>query len=102
MLRAIDPCDPGDGPPRAYPVPFRFDRSTPPRYKLWNASLEILSGVTFALIGGGSMPLQAPVTLAAGATETLVITGHDLARDTVLIVRWRRENGDEYLWRVSF
>lgn len=86
----------------AYPVPFLFDRSTPPRYRLRNASLETLTGVRFSLLGAGSMPVQAPITLDPGETAEIRIHGHDLARSTVLVVRWHRDNGDEYLWRASF
>jgi hypothetical protein len=86
----------------AYPVPFVFDRSTPPRFFLRNASLERLSGVRFALLGAGSMPVQAPISLDAGEAAEIRIHGDDLARSTVLVVRWHRENGDEYLWRASF
>ncbi|MHA7986202.1 hypothetical protein ACX9R5_10370 [Rathayibacter sp. CAU 1779] len=88
--------------PIAYPVPFAFDRSTPPRYRLRNASLETLTGVRFSLLGAGSMPVQAPITLGPGETAEIRIHGHDLARSTVLVVRWHRANGDEYLWRASF
>ncbi|WP_460521296.1 hypothetical protein [Humibacter antri] len=86
----------------AYPVPFAFDRSAPPRYRLRNVSLEILTGVRFSLLGAGSMPVQAPITLDPGAVAEIPIHGHDLARSTVLVVRWHRANGDEYLWRASF
>ncbi|MGN6128559.1 MAG: hypothetical protein ACTHON_18525 [Humibacter sp.] len=86
----------------AYPVPFVFDRGTPPRYRLRNASLETLKGVRFSLLGAGSMPVQAPITLEPGETTEIRIHGHDLARATVLVVRWHRANGDEYLWRASF
>ncbi len=86
----------------AYPVPFVFDRSTPPRYRLRNASLETLTGVRFSLLGAGSMPVQAPITLEPGEVAEIRIHGDDLARSTVLVVRWHRENGDEYLWRASF
>lgn len=102
MLRAVDPPAVSNGPPPAYPVPFRFDRSDAPRYALTNASLETLRGVTFALIGSGRMPAQTPITLRPAATTVLTIVGDDLASNTILVVRWRRENGDEYLWRVSF
>ncbi|NNC11132.1 hypothetical protein HII28_04470 [Planctomonas sp. JC2975] len=88
--------------PIAYPVPFVFDRSTPPRYRLRNASLETLTGVRFSLLGAGSMPVQAPITLGPGDTAEIRIHGQDLARSTVLVVRWHRANGDEYLWRASF
>jgi hypothetical protein len=99
MLTATDP---DRDPPLAYPVPFRFDRSDAPRYRLTNASLEPLTGVRFALLGRGSMPAQAPVALNPGQTTTIPIFGDDLARNTILIVRWSRHNGDEYLWRASF
>ena len=89
-------------PGMAYPVPFVFDRSTPPRYRLRNASLETLTGVRFSLLGAGSMPVQAPITLGPGEVAEIPIHGSDLARATVLVVRWHRANGDEYLWRASF
>lgn len=89
-------------PPIAYPVPFVFDRSNPPRYRLRNASLETLTGVRFSLLGAGSMPVQAPITLAPGDAAEIRIHGHDLARATVLVVRWHRASGEEYLWRASF
>jgi len=53
-------------------------------------------------MGSGRMPAQAPITLKPAATTLLTIVGDDLASNTILIVRWRRENDDEYLWRVSF
>jgi hypothetical protein len=86
----------------AYPVPFTFDRSAPPRYRLRNVSLETLTGVRFSLLGAGSMPVQAPVTLGPGEVAEIRIHGQDLARSTVLVVRWHRGNGEEYLWRASF
>lgn len=86
----------------AYPVPFVFDRSHPPRYRLRNGSLETLTGVRFSLLGAGSMPVQAPITLGPGEEAEIPIHGNDLARATVLVVRWHRANGDEYLWRTSF
>ncbi|WP_022898967.1 hypothetical protein [Humibacter albus] len=96
------PDDTRPEPTPAYPVPFVFDRSGAPRYRLRNASLETLTGVRFALLGAGSMPVQAPITLAPRQETEIRIHGHDLARATVLVVRWHRANGDEYLWRASF
>lgn len=91
------------GPPAlAYPAPFVFDRSGAPIYVLVNASLERLHGVRFALLGPGSMPVQGPVVLPPGARARIPIFGDDLARATILVVRWFRENGDEYLWRAVF
>jgi hypothetical protein len=68
---------------------------------LRNLGDERLTGVTFSLYGSGVMPASAPATLEPGDTLELVIAGHDLARDTIGVVRWFRPNRDEYLWRVS-
>ena len=61
-----------------------------------------MTGVRFSLLGAGSMPVQAPVTLEPGESAEIPIHGKDLARATILVVRWSRANGDEYLWRASF
>jgi hypothetical protein len=102
MLKAADHPPVAETRPPAYPVPFTFDRSRAPRYGLTNHSLETLTGVRFALLGAGSMPVQTPVSLPPGETAWIPIFGDDLARTTILIVRWSRANGDEYLWRASF
>ena len=86
----------------AYAVPLRVDRSAAPCYRLFNVGHERLVGVTFSLLGSGAMPSRAPQTLDVGAALDVVIRGDDLARRTVLVVRWFRPTGEEYLWRVSF
>lgn len=86
----------------AYAVPLRVDRSEAPRYRLFNVGHERLVGVTLSLLGSGAMPSVAPRALDVGAAIEVVIRGDDLARRTVLVVRWFRPSGDEYLWRVSF
>jgi hypothetical protein len=88
---------------QAYPVPFRMERDTGPRrYHLTNCSDEPVDGITLSLLGAGVMPASAPSTLQPGETLEVLISGQDLARSTVLVVRWFRPGGDEYLWRVSF
>jgi hypothetical protein len=101
MLRALPAYRSGESP-IAYPVPFLVDRTDLPRVRLTNASMERLHGITFALLGPGTMPSLAPMAMPAGATITVPVRGDDLARATVLVVRWFRQSGDEYLWRVSF
>ena len=86
-----------------YRVPLRFDRTLAPfAYRLVNDSGEALRGVTALLDGPGVMHALSPVALAPGAFIDLRIRGADLARSTVLVIRWLRPNNDEYLWRVSF
>jgi hypothetical protein len=48
------------------------------------------------------MPASTPSTLQPGESLEVMISGRDLARSTVLLVRWFRSTGEEYLWRVSF
>ena len=100
MIRA--PAEHSATPAPAYSVPLRVDRSRAPTYSLTNVGNERITGVTFCLLGSGVMPARAPLALEAGAATTLTIRGDDLARRTVLVVRWFRPDGDEYLWRVSF
>lgn len=87
----------------AYPVPFRLERDTAPRrYLLTNRGSERLEGVTLSLVGAGVMPATAPSVLDVGESLEVVIAARDLARSTVLLVRWFRPSGEEFLWRVSF
>ncbi|MCU1477222.1 MAG: hypothetical protein JWQ64_1915 [Subtercola sp.] len=89
-------------PEPAYAVPLRVDRSAAPRYRLFNVGHEQLIGLTCSLLGSGVMNNSAPLTLDVGAQTDITIRGDDLARRTVLVVRWFRPSGEEYLWRVSF
>jgi hypothetical protein len=87
----------------AYPVPFRLERDAGPRrYLLTNRGRERLDGVTLSLLGAGVMPATAPSVLDVGESLEVVIAARDLARSTVLVVRWFRPSGEEFLWRVSF
>jgi hypothetical protein len=85
----------------AYRVPWLFERGDGV-FILRNLGVERLTGVTFNLYGSGIMPTSAPATLESGDALEIVISGHDLARDTIGLVRWFRPNDHEYLWRVSF
>ncbi|MFB2581737.1 hypothetical protein ACEXQD_10815 [Herbiconiux sp. P15] len=87
----------------AYRVPLRLDRrEAPHRYLLRNAGDEPLRGLSFSLLGSGVMRATPPLLLAPGAEVVLRIRGSTLPVSAVLIIRWFRPNGDEYLWRVSF
>ena len=87
----------------AYRVPLRLDRRDAPRhYRLRNVGDEPLRGLSFSLLGSGVMRASPPLLLAPGAEVTLRIRGSTLPVSAILIIRWFRPNGDEYLWRVSF
>ncbi|GAB3607121.1 hypothetical protein GCM10027413_25300 [Conyzicola nivalis] len=89
--------------PLAYRVPFIVDRSRAPvRYYLVNRSAETLDGMRLAVLGSGLLLPLSQSRLLPGAVLGFAVRGHDLARNSVVIVRWFRPNGDEYLWRVSF
>ncbi|AYF98688.1 hypothetical protein [Protaetiibacter intestinalis] len=85
-----------------YRVPFTFDRSRAPHFRLRNTGSEPVRGVTATLLGRGVMPAGPPRALQPGDQLELVVRGDDLARETTLVIRWLRPNGEEYLWRVAF
>ena len=85
-----------------YRVPFLFDRTNPPRYRLVNIGAERVTGVSVTLLGSGVMAALAPAGLQPTESLEIVVHGQDLARDTVLVVRWLRPSGEDYLWRVAF
>jgi len=58
--------------------------------------------VTATLLGSGVMPAGLPRALPPGEHLELTIRGEHLARDAVLVIRWLRPSGEEYLWRVAF
>lgn len=94
---------PYDTDTHAYPVPLRLDRRDAPRsYLLQNIGFETLNGLSFSLLGEAMMRATAPLTLAPRQEVRLRIHAADLPRTGVLIVRFFRPNGDEYLWRASF
>ncbi len=86
----------------AYRVPLYIERGPGHLYRFTNTGAERLRGVTLTLHGPGVMGANAPTTLAPGETLEVDIAGRSLARDTILVVRWFRPDGVEYLWRVSF
>lgn len=87
----------------AYAVPFRIERDTAPRrYLITNQGRERLDGITMSLLGVGMMPASAPSALLPGESLEVSISVRDLAISSVLVVRWFRPNGEEYLWRVCF
>ena len=87
--------------PLAYRVPFLLERE-PARhaYLLTNTSPETVHGVTFTMHGAGVMAVSPPrVIKPEHGIEVTIATG---AREAILVIRWFRPNGTEYLWRVEF
>jgi hypothetical protein len=85
----------------AYPVPFRLERD-PPTYRFHNESSEPVHGVAVIVHGPGKLAANAPAKLQPGEALEVTIDGERLERGTILVARWFRPDGTEYLWRVSF
>ena len=85
----------------AYPVPFRVERDPEKgTYLLTNESGETLLGVSFTLHGPGLMAVSPPRSVRPGyGVEVTIATRRARA---ILVVRWFRQSGVEYLWRVAF
>jgi hypothetical protein len=88
--------------PLAYRVPWRVERENAPTFRIVNDSSDAVHGVTLSISGAAVMRASPPRLVAPGEAVSVTIFGHDIARDTVLVVRWFRDEGDEYLWCVSF
>lgn len=84
----------------AYPVPFRLERR-PPVYRFVNDSAEAVHGVAVIIHGAGTLAANSPAKLQPG--EELEVTIDDRYRqpDSLLVVRWFRPDGVEYLWRAK-
>lgn len=98
MLHLVDDGSPHDP---AYLVPFALDRGRAPRFGLHNRGEERLRGIALSLLGSGRLLWGLPTVLLSGESMIFAVHGDELARDSILLVRWFRPSGDEYLWRVS-
>ena len=87
--------------PLAYRVPFQLERE-PARhlYRLTNISPEIVSGVTFTLHGAGVMAISPPRVVRPQHGIEVTIAARPSS--AILVIRWFRPSGVEYLWRVAF
>ncbi|WP_374947072.1 hypothetical protein [Agreia sp.] len=87
----------------AYPVPFAIERRTAPHtLVLTNSSSERLTALSFSLLGTGTLRTTAPLMLDPGRQVRLVVSGQELPRRGILVVRWFRPDDSEYLWRITF
>jgi len=99
MLRLVANGSPGD---LAYRVPFVVDRSRAPWYVLHNRGTERIRGVTLSMLGSGRLLWGLPTALEPDDHLRFRVHGDEIARDSVLLVRWFRPTDEEYLWRFSF
>lgn len=89
-------------PPTAYAVPFAVDRShAPRRYDFVNTGPEPVDGLSLTHLGNGYCPPLAVRRLDPGRSLSLAVFGADPEDTGVVIVRWRRPDRSEYLWRMS-
>ena len=89
-------------PTTAYPVPFSIDRSAAPRrYELVNTSTETLDGLSLTHLGTGYSPPLVVRRLEPGRGLSLAVFGAGADETGVVIVRWRRPDRTEFLWRMS-
>jgi hypothetical protein len=87
----------------AYPVPFALTRrTTQSTLVLTNRSTERLTALSFTLLGAGSLRTTAPLVLDPGQQVRLSVAGQELPRRGIVVVRWFRPDGSEYLWRITF
>jgi hypothetical protein len=86
----------------AYRVPWRVERESAPHYRIRNMGDDTLRGVTLSVFGTSRLRVAAPAVVHPGAAIHATVSGHDPARDTILVVRWFAPDGVEYLWQVSF
>jgi len=87
----------------AYPVPFAISRRNA-RHSLvlTNRSPERLTALSFSLLGTGLLRTTAPLVLDPGQQVRLTVAGQELPRRGIVVVRWFRPDGSEYLWRITF
>ncbi len=87
-----------------YRIPFSIDRSTPPWFRLVHIGDESVRGVTLFELDAvdGVVASTAPCRLLPGQAMPFSVRSQNPARGTVVIVRWFRPSGAEYVWRVSF
>lgn len=88
--------------PTAYAVPFAVDRTQAPhRYDLVNIGDEPIDGLSLTHLGTGYCPPLVVRHLDPGRSIGIAVFGASAEETGVVIVRWRRPDRTEYLWRMS-
>ncbi|MFJ4220732.1 hypothetical protein [Curtobacterium luteum] len=85
----------------AYRVPFHVDRrDAPRRYRLVNTGTEPVDGLTLTHLGSGYCPPLGVRRLEPGRALSIAVFGSAPDDTGVVVLRWRRPDRSEYLWRV--
>ena len=84
----------------AYRVPFLLERQ-PPTYRFLNDSPEPVHGVAVIVHGVSALAANSPAKLQPGEQLEVTIDERHLATGSLLVVRWFRPDGVEYLWRAK-
>lgn len=84
--------------PPAYRVPFRLEHDNA-AYRLINVSAEVVHGVSLTLHGRGVMAVSPPRVVRPGYGIEVDVPRSRPA-DAILVVRWLRPTGVEYVWRL--
>lgn len=90
--------------PAAYRVPFRVDRSSAPWFRLVNVGEAPVRGVTLTELDahGGIVAATSPSRLLPGQSVPFSLRSRNPHIGSVVVVRWFRLDGAEFVWRVSF
>ena len=84
----------------AYPVPFSLERE-PPAYRLLNHSAEPVHGVAVIVHGASALAANSPAKLQPGEALEVTIDKRHREAGSLIVVRWFRPDGVEYLWRAK-
>lgn len=83
-------------------MPFIVDRREYPRIQILNVSDEPVHHLRLSMAGPGVFITQHSGGLAPGEAAEVTVVGDNLAQETLLVLRWFRPEGQEYLWQISF
>ncbi len=84
----------------SYPVPFTVVRQES-RLRLINKSNATVRWVRCMMTGAGLVVTPPVPMLERGESVDIVVHGRDLARESLLVVQWLRDDGETYLLSLS-
>lgn len=83
-------------------MPFLFERGRGSNaHRLRNTGAETVHGVTIVLHGPGLLRVSTPAALEPGHAIEVRLAARDLTHSRIIVVRWFRHDGLEYVWLVS-